>query len=137
MSGEKDIVKGRIKEAAGVLTNDDKLRAKERQTRRLAKSSRLSGRSSTRPRMPPRRPRNRVERSHRIGLATSPRGRRNPCATNFTVGRRSTAPNRAVQTGDTRGTADRVAIDVVDDQRPIDQLAMSRRSQIMLRTHHV
>ena len=24
-----------------------------------------------------------------------------------------------------------------DDQRPIDQLAMSRRSQIMLRTHHV
>lgn len=27
MSGEKDIVKGRIKEAAGVVTNNDKLRA--------------------------------------------------------------------------------------------------------------
>ncbi len=33
MGGKTDVVKGRIKEAAGALTGNDKLRGKERPTR--------------------------------------------------------------------------------------------------------
>jgi uncharacterized protein YjbJ (UPF0337 family) len=43
MSGEKDIVKGRIKESAGVLTNDDKLRAEGKADQAVGKVKQTVG----------------------------------------------------------------------------------------------
>ena len=48
MSGKTDVVKGRIKEAAGVLTGNDKLRARARPTKQSARSSKSLTRPSTR-----------------------------------------------------------------------------------------
>ena len=52
MSGKTDVVKGRIKEAAGVLTGNDGCARKERPTKRLARSRTPLRRLSTRPRKP-------------------------------------------------------------------------------------
>jgi uncharacterized protein YjbJ (UPF0337 family) len=43
MSGENDIVKGRIKEAAGVLTNNDKLRADGKTDQAVGKVKQTAG----------------------------------------------------------------------------------------------
>ncbi|HRX79996.1 MAG TPA: CsbD family protein [Pirellulaceae bacterium] len=43
MSGEKDIVKGRIKEAAGVLTDDEKLRAEGKIDQAVGKVKQTAG----------------------------------------------------------------------------------------------
>ena len=43
MSGKKDIVKGRIKEAAGVLTGNDKLRAEGKTDQAVGKVKRTAG----------------------------------------------------------------------------------------------
>jgi uncharacterized protein YjbJ (UPF0337 family) len=43
MNGEKDIVKGRIKEAAGVLTNNDKLRAEGSTDQAVGKIKQTAG----------------------------------------------------------------------------------------------
>ena len=43
MSGEKDIVKGRIKEAAGVLTDNDKLRTEGKIDQAVGKVKQTAG----------------------------------------------------------------------------------------------
>ena len=48
MGGKTDVAKGRIKEAAGVLTGNDKLRPRARPTRQSARSSKSPTKPSTR-----------------------------------------------------------------------------------------
>ena len=43
MSGKKDVVKGRIKEAAGVLTNNDKPRREGKTDQRVGKVKQVAG----------------------------------------------------------------------------------------------
>ena len=54
MGGKSDEIKGRVKEAAGALTGDNKLRREGKFDRRRARSSKLLIRSLKRPKTLPK-----------------------------------------------------------------------------------